>query len=250
MLRRFLLPAVLFATAFSMTACSPKYPKCDNDSHCKEHGEVCVNGTCQECGRDPDCKAGFVCRETKCVPKPECSASSDCQAGFKCRDQKCVPECTADADCAGGMQCRAGRCAPAPECNSDADCPAGKHCDDNQRCAEGSRSGACTLDTVRFGFNEYSLTREAQNQLDRNADCLKSRRGAVTVAGHADERGTEEYNLHLGERRANSVAKYLTNLGVEKSAVKTVSYGKERPEDLGHDEAAWARNRRVEFNER
>jgi peptidoglycan-associated lipoprotein len=72
----------------------------------------------------------------------------------------------------------------------------------------------------------------------------------IVLAGHCDERGTEEYNLHLGERRANSVKKYLAAMGIEPNRLKAVSYGKERPVNFNHSEEAWAENRRVEFGER
>ena len=67
------------------------------------------------------------------------------------------------------------------------------------------------------------------------------------VEGHCDERGTAEYNLALGEKRATEAAKYLADLGIEKERIKTISYGKEMPLDKGHDEAAWAKNRRAHF---
>ena len=60
-----------------LTGCPPTYPKCDSDEQCKSHNEVCVNGTCQECGKDADCKAGFICKANKCAPKPECQADGD-----------------------------------------------------------------------------------------------------------------------------------------------------------------------------
>lgn len=252
-MRRLVLAAAVLG-ALGLAGCTPTYPKCENDDHCKADGrtEVCVNGMCQECGKDGDCKAGFVCKESKCTPKPECAATEDCQAGFKCQGEKCVPECAAESDCANGMKCKAGRCTPAGECASDADCPAGQKCDASQRCTTplADSSDACQLSTVRFEFNEFTLTSEARRTLDQNADCLKSKKGGVVLAGHCDERGTEEYNLHLGEKRANAVKKYLSALGVEPKALQTVSYGKERPVNSGHDESAWSENRRVEFNER
>ncbi len=250
MLRRVLLAAVA-VSALSFVGCTPTYPKCEKDEHCKTdgHNEVCVNGACQECGKDPDCKTGFVCRDTKCQPAPECTADSHCQPGFKCKAEKCVSECTADADCSANMQCKAGRCIPA-ECASDSDCASGKKCDESRRCVEPVvEAKACNLVTVRFDFNESNLTDDARRQLDRNADCIKSKRGTITLAGHADERGTEEYNLHLGERRAASVKKYLTALGVDASSLKTTSYGEERPSNPGHNEGAWSENRRVEFGQ-
>ncbi len=70
---------------------------------------------------------------------------------------------------------------------------------------------------------------------------------AVRLEGHCDERGTTEYNLALGEKRSVAVRDYLVNLGVERSRLATVSFGKEKPADLGHNEISWAKNRRVEF---
>jgi peptidoglycan-associated lipoprotein len=72
----------------------------------------------------------------------------------------------------------------------------------------------------------------------------------VTVEGHCDERGTEEYNLHLGEKRANSVKKYLVTMGADVGKLKSISYGKERPANPAHDESAWSQNRRVDFAEK
>jgi peptidoglycan-associated lipoprotein len=249
MARRILVPALLMGT-LSLIGCTPEYPKCEKDEHCKDHNEVCVNGQCQECGRDSDCasKPGFICREMKCVPKPECSATERCQAGFKCVGEKCVAGCDLDQDCGQGLRCKAGQCAP-PECASDADCTEGKHCV-NSDCVAREDSGACSLQTVHFDFNEHALTAEARGVLDTDAQCLRTHKGAkVTLAGHADERGTEDYNLHLSEKRANSVKKYLSTLGIEESRLSTVAYGEEKPANAGHDEAAWAENRRVELSE-
>ncbi|MFV3075863.1 peptidoglycan-associated lipoprotein Pal [Niveispirillum fermenti] len=100
-------------------------------------------------------------------------------------------------------------------------------------------------DRVFFGFDKFDLTPEATATLDRQAAWLKQYPAVtVTVEGHADERGTREYNLALGDRRAASVKKYLTALGVDAARVQTISYGKERPAVEGSNEAAWTQNRR------
>jgi peptidoglycan-associated lipoprotein len=101
--------------------------------------------------------------------------------------------------------------------------------------------------TVYFGFDQSTLSSEAQSVLDNNIAKLKNGTQPIRVEGHADERGTREYNLALGERRANAVAQYLVANGIAKSRLETISYGKERPADAGHDESAWAKNRRVEL---
>jgi peptidoglycan-associated lipoprotein len=100
-------------------------------------------------------------------------------------------------------------------------------------------------DRVFFAYNESDLSSEARATLDRQAAWLK-KYGTVniTVEGHCDERGTREYNLALGERRATAVKNYLVADGIGAGRVKTISYGKERPAVVGSNEAAWAQNRR------
>jgi peptidoglycan-associated lipoprotein len=101
-------------------------------------------------------------------------------------------------------------------------------------------------DTVYFAFDSYSLDDRAQGTLDRQASVLmKSGSIPVTIEGHADERGTREYNLALGERRASAVKDYLVAYGVSPGRLRTISYGEERPAALGSSEADWAKNRRA-----
>ena len=100
-------------------------------------------------------------------------------------------------------------------------------------------------DRVFFDFDKSTLSAEAKASLDKQAVWLKTYpQWAITVEGHADERGTREYNLALGERRANAVKKYLASAGIADSRLKTISYGKERPAVQGSNEAAYAQNRR------
>ncbi|MDA0339133.1 MAG: peptidoglycan-associated lipoprotein Pal [Proteobacteria bacterium] len=99
---------------------------------------------------------------------------------------------------------------------------------------------------VLFGYDRYDLSGLAQQVLREQADWMnKYPRVAITVEGHADERGTREYNLALGARRANAVKRYLGSLGVRDDRVRTISYGKERPEVVGSSEGAWSQNRRA-----
>lgn len=101
---------------------------------------------------------------------------------------------------------------------------------------------------IFFAFDDSTLTAEAQRILRRKADFLRRNPGVrVRVEGHCDERGTGEYNLSLGDRRAESVKAFLVDLGVGPERVATISYGEERPLDPGSNEAAWALNRRAEF---
>ena len=101
-------------------------------------------------------------------------------------------------------------------------------------------------DRVFFAFDKYNLTPEARYTLQQQAAWLAEHSGVnVIVEGHCDERGTREYNLALGERRANAAADYLMTLGVASNRISTISYGKERPVDPASNETAWAKNRRA-----
>ena len=101
---------------------------------------------------------------------------------------------------------------------------------------------------VFFAFDSSEVDAAGQKALNTNAEILKKySTWVITIEGHADERGTAEYNLALGERRAVAARTYLVSLGVPADRLRTVSYGKEFPFDPGHDEAAWANNRRAQF---
>jgi len=98
-----------------------------------------------------------------------------------------------------------------------------------------------------FALNQYQLDDKARSTLDGQAAWLNANPSVeVVIEGHCDERGTRDYNLALGDRRANSVKDYLTFLGIKAVRVKTISYGKERPRALGSTEAGWSQNRRSE----
>ena len=102
-----------------------------------------------------------------------------------------------------------------------------------------------------FDFDSYALREDARAALDKDAGLLRSNAGVnVTVEGHCDERGTAEYNQALGEKRAQAARDYLVAAGISASRLQTVSYGKEQPIDPGHDEAAWAKNRRAQLTVR
>ena len=103
-----------------------------------------------------------------------------------------------------------------------------------------------TTDIVHFDFDSSALTDNAKEILDTQVKWLKKHDNVdVVVQGHCDERGTREYNLALGERRANAVKNYLVSKGISAGRIETTSYGKERPAVLGNTEAAWAQNRRA-----
>lgn len=101
---------------------------------------------------------------------------------------------------------------------------------------------------VYFDFDRYDIKTDQKKRIIGNAEYLKENSNLVVrVEGNCDERGTNEYNMALGERRANSAKNYLINLGVSAGRIKTISYGEERPLNYGHDELAWSQNRRDDF---
>ncbi|HOF40620.1 MAG TPA: peptidoglycan-associated lipoprotein Pal [Candidatus Hydrogenedentes bacterium] len=103
--------------------------------------------------------------------------------------------------------------------------------------------------TVYFAYDSSQLDPTAMGTLKRNAEIIKQMPNSVIqIEGHCDERGTQQYNLALGERRALAVRDYLIRLGISGDRLVTISYGEEDPVDPGHTESAWAKNRRAEFN--
>jgi len=126
--------------------------------------------------------------------------------------------------------------------------------------AVGDRSGygsvtmgdgtAAGLNHIFFEFDQFTLTDEARDTLARNADYMKANPGLkVRIEGHCDERGSDEYNLALGERRASATKNYMVSLGVDGDRLAIISYGEEMPLDPGRSESAWAKNRRAEFKD-
>ncbi|MBD3297297.1 MAG: peptidoglycan-associated lipoprotein Pal [candidate division Zixibacteria bacterium] len=105
--------------------------------------------------------------------------------------------------------------------------------------------------TIYFAFDKYNLRDDAKRNLEHNAEILKENPGIdIVIGGHCDERGTNEYNLALGERRAKAARDYLVRLGISEERLAVRSYGEERPVAMGHNEEAWAQNRRAEFARR
>lgn len=221
-MRRALLLALTVLGATTLTACPPK-PKpgeCKSSKDCAnvEGAKVCVEGTCRECGADTDCREGFRCQENRCVPKPQCGPDDPCPAG-----QECVAE-----------RCQAVRAEPKPAPGDEAGKPTAE-------CADPRAF------TVRFEFDKYTITSDAQGTLQKLADCLRAAPAKGLVAnGYADDRGTTQYNIALSGRRAEAAKKYLSDLGVQ-AAIRTVPNGEDNPTCTDSTEACWAQNRRVEF---
>lgn len=264
--------AGILVLATICTGCRPTFPQCRDDDDCKaEEGNttqlVCVNGQCQECAKDSDCpKERPRCKESRCV---ECMEDKDCPEGKLCKENQCKWECEIDADCPDGKickdhhckwecekdedcgdptkECKDHRCVVKCKCQTDQDCPEGKTC---QSC-ECVDKAKCQFEPIHFDFNRYEIRGGDREILDKNADCLKQRPDVnITIEGSCDERGTEEYNIALGEKRALSAKRYLENLGVKQGRVGSISYGESRPVCREATEDCWAQNRRDEFVEK
>lgn len=258
-------------TALLLSACKVHYPQCKSDAQCAAHNEVCINGQCQECKEDAACLAKYPneirsCVTGRCELAPECHVTPDCLAkgaDLICRNNRCVPQCTEDAECGAGQTCISHKCVAA--CLNDAGCPSGYLCMDghceteadaaangHHSCRPVKAGDAVALDTVFFEFNQYDLTAETRSVLEQAALCLKQAPGGLKVLleGHCDDRGTQEYNLALGQRRGQAVEKYLRTLGIDATALEASSKGKNEPVCSDGTEACFSRNRRVEFVQR
>lgn len=114
--------------------------------------------------------------------------------------------------------------------------------------ASDGNAGVVLKESIFFEFDKATLTSESQDILAINSQWLRSNPDVlITIEGHCDERGTNGYNLALGDRRAEAVKTFLLDLGIHQSRMTTISYGEERPFASGHNEAAWAENRRAHF---
>jgi peptidoglycan-associated lipoprotein len=166
--------------------------------------------------------------------------------GAGCAHKQAQPVAKAEAPPTAAAPAQSSSGPAQKTCANDLDCGDKQLCI-NARCVDITPDLAeCTSVRVHFPFNSDSIDPSDRPQLDRSARCLKADHSLhVTVEGNADERGTEEYNMALGDRRAHAVAKYLEALGASQQQLRTVSFGKENPECKEHDEACWSKNRRA-----
>jgi peptidoglycan-associated lipoprotein len=251
---RRLMLAMVMGGALIAVGCGPTYPKCDNDDHCADKGEYCLNAKCQECRESSHCKGpGMMCSAGNCQRKPGyCDPSVACPGNQKCRDNQCGPECLGDGECGGADKfCDRGSCASRPECGANAVTP---DCADGQECVSGAcetKINQCSIDPVLFDFDRHNIKSNQTAKLKDLAACLKGDNTAnLSIEGHCDERGTEEYNMSLGERRAAAALRYLKALGVPAGKLSSISYGDQRPASSGSNEGAWRQNRRAAFESR
>jgi peptidoglycan-associated lipoprotein len=190
--------------------CGPKYPACEDDKDCHVK-EFCVNKQCQQCREDANCEQGQSCNAGRC----------DDIVGY----------CDQNVACPSGQECVGNRC-QAPQ-TEPLERPA-------------PVSTGCQLQTVYFAFDSSNLEPSARDVIAKNAQCVREKSmTGVRITGYTDDRGTEEYNLALGDRRARSVAQYMGSLGVEKGKLTPASMGEELAR--GADESGWAQDRKVEF---
>ncbi len=238
-----LIAPLLLLTA---VACRPDYPNCEDDDDCR--GGVCVNRQCQQCLDDSQCAvpgaAGPTCVSGRCeqvaakATPAGCTSSADCQSGQRCDGQTCVAGCAGDLDCGPEHTCTDGACVRRLATHTvSAGC----------RSMTDPASGTVAVPPIHFEFNRDELTPEAQRTLDEAAPCLREATAMVLVIeGHGDERGTQEYNLALGEKRAQRVRGYLGHLGVDVDRLRTLSKGENEPVCSAAVESCWSQNRRVE----
>jgi peptidoglycan-associated lipoprotein len=235
-----LVVATCAALLALLSGCGVEYPNCNGDNDCRRDGrhELCVNGRCQQCRTSGDCGPNMTCLRNRCVPGLNaCDGDNDCVAGQHCVNHRCQArtECDPNRPCPSGVPCVAGRC-------QTAEGPEPPDPEDN-------RGRLCRFEPVYFSFDNSQLDEPSRRSLQTAADCLRREGNSrYVLIGRADPRGTTEYNLALGERRARTAQSYLISLGVDAARVAVSSEGSEAAS--GTDEASWARDRRVDFRPR
>jgi peptidoglycan-associated lipoprotein len=241
------LAVAALVLSFAVASCgdSSKKPGCKADQDCK-NGLVCAAGTCVACNDDAQCGPGKTCSAHACIAAPECTSDETCPPGQVCQAGRCKA-CAADSECGPGGVCAAGACTRPKKCGKDAECADDEDCVNNQCRKVGAPTGTgdakCTLSTVYFGFDDSSVQASERDRLAANVTCIEGTKGKnVYLIGHTDSSGTEEYNIALSERRAQSVADYMSRLGSDPARLQVVPKGETEPTGLGDD-----KDRRVEF---
>jgi len=239
------LAAVLGLAAAGCGDKTKKPGSCKADKDCKT-GQVCANNKCVECAKDSQCPKGKKCSAGACVAAAECTKDAECPPGKVCQAGKCKA-CLTDSECGPGGSCESGSCKRANKCAKDEDCADDEDCVDGfcKKAGAGGSSGdaPCTLATVYFGYDQATILQSEKVRLDQNAQCVeKVKDKHVYLLGHTDTSGTEEYNIALSERRAQSVADYMARLGVDPARLHVVPKGETEPTGAGDD-----KDRRCDF---
>ena len=208
------LAAMILTVGLVVSGCKPDYPTCETDKDCHDK-EFCVARKCQQCRDSADCPTGQACKSDKDCPGGHCNKGA-CSAKKACKTED---DCAQDEDCVNGFCTKERAPAPPPP--------------------------ECRLEPVYFDFNESALTTEATATLARDVDCIKKVGRVVTLTGHTDPRGTQEYNLALSERRAQSVRDHLGRLGADGTKLTILPRGS--LDAKGTDEPSWSQDRRVDF---
>lgn len=246
-----------------VAACNkaPQFPNCKTDAHCaagnagEANKNVCVFGSCQECGNDLDCESDQRCQDSKCMSM--CASNIGCQDDQQCVDGYCVETCENSFACSDNETCLKGRCVVSAKhmsCSDSSDCVGGFSCESGLCVQEETTNSFAENDDcersirVFFDFDRDAVKNDFKDKMGSMSKCLRDNPSwNINVEGHTDSRGSLEYNIVLGERRARSVSNLLTKLGVARERMKVVSYGEERPLVLGENEEAWSQNRRGEI---
>ena len=274
------LPTLLTRASLVLTAMlavsgckKPEYPACKKDKHCKvDLGEKCVDGACQNCTNDTECAGkgpdgtDWTCFEFRCVDPAEaaaggggggtgelgapCTQKIDCVGGLVCTAGACS-NCTDDVECAPSTcTIETGRCAASGQCTTDDECPMDEICDGGMCIFSGDygepgNEGPCGVGAVFFAFDSDKLTPQTEETLTTLAGCIAENGSSVTLEAHADNVGTEEYNILLTERRGQNVKNFLSNAGAPGESLSVVAKGS--LEASGSTEADRAKDRRVQF---
>jgi peptidoglycan-associated lipoprotein len=247
-----------FGMLLGLGGCPKKddYPACRKDKDCQP-GETCVDKICQNCKTDDDCKGkgpngeDLPCVDFRCdlSAAGACQSDAQCDPGMVCIAGACQ-FCTDDSQCESGVCNPSGRCEPMP-CATDDDCPIDEICDGGQcvyKPFDDSAAAVCGISALYFAFDSAKLTPNNQEQLTEAAKCiieLLKDGGTLILEAHADNIGTEEYNIMLTDRRGTSVRDFLANMGVPNEQMRVV--GKGALQATGVDESSRAKDRRVQF---
>lgn len=243
---------LILALLLSSLACSPEYPACEDDSHCEIKGEFCLNNQCTQCREDANCKGS--CQACSTTGKCEtivgcCKSNNDCPSGRICRGNICDPGCV-DGGCAPGFVCENSQCVKANQCDDKKPCPLGQECK-NYKCVG---VPLCEMVHIYFDFDEVFVRKDQIKEIAQNVNCIADRSAkfgneiSVNLIGHADEMGTEDYNVELGHDRAKAILKEMNKLGIKKERISTDSRGEYEPAvRCGCSEQ---KNRRVEFKQK